>query len=368
MIFVMLPLFLMVAVASYGAPKKGVKGKIWSKEQADKWYAQQPWLVGCDYIPSNAINQLEMWQAETFDTTTIAKELKLAHSIGFNTLRVYLHSVAWKVDPQGYKSRISKFLEIASKNGIRPLLVIFDDCWNPYPKAGVQPQATPFTHNSGWVQDPGMDAHKNWNAAFPMLEKYTKDLLTTFANDKRILMWDLYNEPGNQGPIKRGLPRPKDYVNESMPLLKKVFEWAREVNPSQPITAGIWNLNFLELNAFQIQNSDIITYHNYSDKVDHEREIKFLKMHDRPLICTEYMSRGNNSTFTDILPLLKKYNIGAINWGFVSGKTQTIYPWDSWDVDYKGEPKLWFHDIFRPDYTPYDQAEVDLIKKLTNRD
>jgi hypothetical protein len=153
-----------------------------------------------------------------------------------------------------------------------------------------------------------------------------------------------------------------------MPLLKKVFEWAREVNPSQPITAGIWNLNFLELNAFQIQNSDIITYHNYSDKVDHEREIKFLKMHDRPLICTEYMSRGNNSTFTDILPLLKKYNIGAINWGFVSGKTQTIYPWDSWDVDYKGEPKLWFHDIFRPDYTPYDQAEVDLIKKLTNRD
>lgn len=199
-----------------------------------------------------------------------------------------------------------------------------------------------------------------------MLEKYTKDFLTTFANDKRILMWDLYNEPGNQGPIKRGLPRPKDY--ESMPLLKKVFEWAREVNPSQPVTAGIWNLNFLELNAFQIQNSAIITYHNYSDKADHEREIKFLKIHDRPLICTEYMSRGNNSTFTDILPLLKKYNIGAINWGVVSGKTQTTYPWDSWEVDYNDEPKLCFHDIFRPDYTPYDQAEVDLIKKLTNRD
>lgn len=357
---------LILSVAATGAPKKEV-GKRWSKEQAKKWYAQQPWLVGCDYIPANAINQLEMWQADTFDTVTIAKELKLAHSIGFNTLRVYLHSLAWKSDASGYKQRIGRFLEIASRNGIRPIFVIFDDCWNPYPKIGKQPEATPFTHNSGWVQDPGMDAHKKWSDAFPFLEKYTKDLLTSFKNDKRILMWDLYNEPGNQGPIRRGLPRPNDYVNESMPLLQKVFEWARQVNPSQPLTAGIWNMSFVDLNTFQVQNSDIVTYHNYNDKADHERMIRFLVMHDRPLICTEYMSRGSKSTFQDILPLLKKYNIGAVSWGFVSGKTQTIYPWDSWEKDYTSEPQPWFHDIFRPDHTPYDQAEVDLIKQLTNR-
>lgn len=341
--------------------------KRWSKEKAKEWYSQHKWLVGCNYIPANAINQLEMWQKDTFDTLTISKEMSLAGSIGFNTLRVYLHSIAWETDPEGFKDRVSIFLSIAERNGIKPMLVFFDDCWNPYPKAGTQPQGTPHTHNSGWVQDPGMDAHKNWDKAFPMLEKYTKDILTTFKDDKRILMWDLYNEPGNAGPIRRGIPRPAPYLNESLPLLKKVFEWAREVNPSQPITSGIWNLDLIDLNTFQIQNSDIITYHNYNDKSDHERMIKFLVMNDRPMVCTEYMSRGSNSTFTDILPILKKYNIGAVSWGFINGKTQTIYPWDSWDVDYTAEPKLWFHDIFKADFTPYDEAEVKLIKELSGK-
>lgn len=369
-------MFLLLALTamSFGAISGGVSHKIskntdqrWSKERAKEWYSQQKWLVGCNYIPANAINQLEMWQKETFDTLTISKELKLAGSIGFNTLRVYLHSVAWQADPKGFKERMDTFLKIASRNGIKPLFVFFDDCWNPYPKAGPQFQGTPHTHNSGWVQDPGMDAHKDWSKAFPLLEKYVKDVLTTFKNDKRILMWDLYNEPGNAGPIRRGLPRPAAYVNESLPLLKKVFEWAREIKPSQPVTSGIWNLDFKELNTFQIQNSDILTYHNYNDKADHERMIKFLVMHDRPMVCSEYMSRGSRSTFADILPLLHKYGIGAINWGFVSGKTQTIYPWDSWDVDYNAEPKLWFHDIFRADYTPYDEAEVSLIKDLSGK-
>jgi len=339
----------------------------WSQEKAKAWYATQPWLVGSDYIPSNAINQLEMWQAETFDTTTIAKEMTLSASLGMNTHRVYLHSLAWKADPEGFKSRINIFLNITTRNGIRPVFVIFDDCWNPYPQIGAQPQGIAHTHNSGWVQDPGMVAHENWEKAFPMLEKYVKDLLTTFAKDERILMWDLYNEPGNQGPISKDVPRPANYGNKSMPLVKKVFEWAREVNPTQPLTMGIWNLDFTELNQFQIANSDILTYHNYNDKADHEKEIKYLQIFDRPFICTEYMSRGSNSTFADILPILKKYKIGAINWGFVSGKTQTIYPWDSWEKQYTAEPELWFHDIFRKDLTPYDEKEVKLIRELTEK-
>lgn len=178
-------------------------------------------------------------------------------------------------------------------------------------------------------------------------------------------MWDLYNEPGNAGPISKDVPRPAAYGNESMPLVKKVFEWARAVNPSQPLTMGIWNLDLKELNEFQLANSDILTYHNYSNLEDHAREIKFLQMHGRPMICTEYMSRGSKSTFADILPLLKENHIGAINWGFVNGKTQTIYPWDSWDKEYKGVPDLWFHDIFNADHTPYDANEVELIKSLT---
>lgn len=364
-VFLILTLFVSCKDANKGTKVEIFLSKTWPKEKAATWMAEQPWLVGCDYIPANAINQLEMWQAETFDTVTIAKEMTLAKSIGFNTLRVYLHSLAWEADSAGFKNRINTFLDITSRNGIRPLFVIFDDCWNPYPKIGAQPQGIPFTHNSGWVQDPGMDAHKNWETAFPKLERYVKDLLTSFADDKRILMWDLYNEPGNAGPISKDVPRPAAYGNESMPLVKKVFEWARAVNPSQPLTMGIWNLDLKELNEFQLANSDILTYHNYSNLEDHAREIKFLQMHGRPMICTEYMSRGSKSTFADILPLLKENHIGAINWGFVNGKTQTIYPWDSWDKEYKGVPDLWFHDIFNADHTPYDTNEVELIKSLT---
>lgn len=357
----------LISCVSKGEVVEPQTGQRWSKADAQKWYAAQPWLAGCNYIPANAINQLEMWQAETFDSTAIARELALAGSIGFNTLRVYLHHLAWQQDPDGFKHRVNLFLNMAQQHGIKPMFVFFDDCWNPYPKAGVQPQGTPFTHNSGWVQDPGMEAHKNWDKAFPELELYVKDVLTSFKTDARILMWDLYNEPGNAGPIQRGLPRPAPYENESLPLLKKAFEWARQVNPAQPLTSGIWNLDLVELNLFQIQNSDIVTYHNYNDRADHERMIKFLMLHDRPMVCTEYMSRGSKSTFADILPLLKKYQIGAVNWGFVNGKTQTIYPWDSWDVDYSGEPELWFHDIFKPDFTPYNQAEVDLFQQLTGK-
>ena len=180
-----------------------------------------------------------------------------------------------------------------------------------------------------------------------------KDVLTTFKDDKRIAIWDLYNEPGNS-----------DYGNKSLPLLEKVFQWGREVNPSQPLSSGVWNLSLTELNKFQVENSDIITYHNYENPEKHQAAIDTLKKYNRPLVCTEYMARRNNSLFQNIMPLLKKNNIGAINWGLVSGKTNTKYAWDEPMTD-GSEPKLWFHEIFNPDGTPYKQEEVDLIKSLT---
>ena len=61
------------------------------------------------------------------------------------------------------------------------------------------------------------------------------------------------------------------------------------------------------------------------------------------------------SNFATHLPFLKKENVGAYNWGLVSGKTQTIYPWDSWTKPYDAEPKIWFHDIFRKDGSPFDE-------------
>lgn len=324
----------------------------WSEEKANAWAANKPWLRGANFNPSTAINQLEFWQVESFDPETIDRELGWAQEIGLNCMRVYLHHLAWEVDKTGFKKRVKTYLSIAEKHNIATIFVIFDDCWNPTYKAGKQPDPKPGIHNSGWVRDPGDLLYTSDNL-MPILESYTKDILTTFKDDKRIILWDLYNEPGNSG-----------YKNRSLPLLKSVFEWAREVNPAQPISAGVWSLDLPELNKFQVEHSDVITYHNYNDEISHQSAIDSLKIYNRPLICTEYMARKHNSLFSNIMPILKKENIGAINWGLVDGKSNTKYAWDE-PIPDGSEPNLWFHEIFRNDGTPYQQDEVDLIMELT---
>ncbi|MGI8634096.1 MAG: galactose-1-epimerase, partial [Segetibacter sp.] len=303
---------------------------------------------------SNAINQLEMWQEDSFDPETIDRELGYAEGMGFNTMRVFLHSIAWQQDSSGFKQRINKYLDISNRHNIKTIFVFFDDCWNKEPKAGVQPLVKPGIHNSGWLQDPG-DPYSKDTTVDPRLEKYVKSILRSFRSDQRILVWDLYNEPGNNN--KR---------DSSMPLLRKVFSWARDINPEQPVSAGLWAWDFYELNAFQVANSDVITYHDYEEIPLHSRVIELLKANGKPLICTEYMARTRKSTFKDIFPLLKKYNVGAINWGLVAGKTNTIYAWDD-PIPTGDEPKEWFHDIFRKDGSSYRKDETELIKKYTSQ-
>jgi len=327
------------------------QSKTWPAKKANEWYKKQGWIVGCNFLPSTAINQLEMWQAETFDTATINRELGWAEGIGFNTLRVFLHDLVWENDAIQFKKRINTFLSIASHHHIKPLFVFFDDCWNPNPKIGKQPDPKPGIHNSGWVRSPAMAIHNDstkWN----YLEKYVKDILVAFKNDKRILMWDLYNEPGNSG-----------YELTSLPLLKKIFEWAWTVRPSQPLTSGIWYGN-KTFNDFHLASSDVISFHNYENVENLEKEINDLLKYGRPIVCSEYMARTRNSKFETHLPVFKKYNVGAINWGFVAGKSNTIYQWDT-PVPDGSEPKIWFHDIFRKDGTPFDEKEISIIKQLT---
>jgi hypothetical protein len=327
----------------------------WSREKANNWYIGQGWLAGCNFIPSTAVNQLEMWQPETFDTATIDRELGYAQSIGFNCVRVFLHHVAWQIDTAGFKSRIEQYLTIADKHHIKTIFVFFDDCWNSTYKPGEQPLPKPGVHNSGWVRDPGKLLYHNRTALYPVLEAYEKDILSTFKNDKRILMWDLYNEPGNSGNGMR-----------SLPLLKRTFSWARQINITQPVTAGVWLSVYARLYKFQLCQSDILTYHSYGNPTLHTATIKKLKKQGRPLICTEYMARTMGSTFFNIMPLLKKENVGAINWGLVDGKTNTKYAWAT-PVRGGAEPKTWFHEIFRKDGAPYDLKEIELIKALTGK-
>lgn len=327
----------------------------WTIEKAQHWSAENRWLRGSNFNPSTAINQLETWQAESFDTATINRELGWAEGIGMNVMRVYLHHLAWQVDREGFKNRMGTYLNIAGKHGIKTVFVIFDDCWNPTYRAGKQPDPKPGVHNSGWVRDPG-DLLFQDSTLIGVLELYVKDVLTTFKNDKRIAIWDMYNEPGNSG-----------YGNKSLPLLEKAFRWGREVNPSQPLTSAVWSLGLKKLNKFQIENSDIITYHNYDNPEKHQAAIDTLKKYNRPMVCSEYMARRNNSLFTNIMPLLKENNIGAINWGLVAGKSNTKYAWDEPIAD-GSEPALWFHEIFHPDGTPYKQEEIDVIKNLTGKE
>lgn len=333
--------------------KADLPGKVWSIEKANEWYKEHKWISGANFLPSTAINQLEMWQKVSFDPATIDKELGWAQDIGFNTMRVYLHSIAWKEDPSGFKNRMNEYLTIADKHKIKTIFVFFDDCWNKKGLPGKQPEPKPGIHNSGWVQDPG-DPDSKDPSKFPELEKYVKDVMNRFKSDKRILLWDLYNEPGNSGKL-----------TSSLPLLKSIFSWARDVNPEQPVSVGLWAWDFKELNAFQAVNSDIITYHNYEDPQWHQRVIEMLKSHGKPMICTEYMARTRNSRFSNIMPILKKENVGAINWGLVAGKSNTIYAWDT-PLPNGDQPIEWFHDIFRKDGTPYRNDETGLIKKLND--
>jgi hypothetical protein len=342
---------------------------IWSVEKANNWYKDQPWLIGANYLPQNAVNQLEMWQADTFDPQLINREMKMAKKLGFNSMRVFLHDQLWNQDADGFKARIHQFLKICDKHDIKPMVVFFDSCWDPFPKLGTQRQPIKGLHNSGWVQSPGAVILQD-PAKYRALKNYVVDIVSTFRNDRRIIAWDVWNEPDNVNKSSYFKQEPVNKQQLVLNLLPQVFEWVRSASPSQPVTSAVWggdwsaNEKLSSIQKVQIEHSDIISFHNYRPKEDFEKRVNWLLAYKRPLFCTEYMSRGTQSTFNDILPVALKYNVAAYNWGFVAGKSNTIYPWDSWAKAYEQEPPLWFHDIYRPGGQPYRKDEVDFIKSL----
>jgi len=337
------------------------QGQRWTEAQANAWYAQQPWLVGSNYIPANAINELEMWQAESFDAQQIDKELGWAESLGMNTMRVFLHDLVWKQDAKGFTKRIDTFLTIADRHHIHPVFVLFDSCWEPEPKLGQQHPPIPGVHNSGWVQSPGIPALKD-SSQYPRLKEYVQGVVGAFASDKRVVAWDVWNEPASSPEV--------------IALLPQVFAWAREAHPSQPLTSGVFQSNFApigpekptEVTEIQLAQSDVISFHNYSWPEDFEKHVIGLEKYHRPILCTEYMARSAGSTFDTVLPVAKRHHVAAINWGFVVGKTQTNLPWDSWQRPYVTEqPPVWFHDVLRADGTPYREREAEIIRDLTGK-
>jgi hypothetical protein len=357
-----------LAIAAFAAPSEK-----WSEAQAKDWYEKLPWLVGSDYNPASAINELEMWQADSFDPKRIDLELGWAEGLGMNTMRVYLHDLLWQQDAEGFKRRLDTFLSIAAKHGIRPIFVLFDSCWDPDPKLGKQRAPRPGVHNSGWMQSPGRAALQN-PAEYSRLEAYVKGVVGALAHDKRVLAWDIWNEPDNTNQGSYGHLEPKNKVELVLALLPKAFAWARAAGPQQPVTSAVWKGDWsspekmTEMDRLQIDLSDVITFHNYDSPTELEKRINWLKRYNRPLICTEYMARGNGSFFMGGLLVGKVHNVGMINWGLVQGKTQTHLPWDSWERPYVDrEPSIWFHEVFRTDGKPYIPEEVAFIKRMTGK-
>ena len=356
----------------------------WTEERAWQWHSENGWMVGTNFNPSTSINQLEFWQEETYDRETIERELEWSAELGMNMHRVYLHNLLWDQDSIGFLERVDNYLNISESKDIKTLFVLLDDVWHPVPKLGKQPEPIPFVHNSGWVQAPGSEILGD-SSRHDELKNYVKGVISHFADDKRVVGWDLYNEPDNVASSDpenlvnninfRGLnrgPEVKEKHIYSLSLLKKIFMWAREVNPSQPLTVGLWKDsetwndidNLSEIDRFAISNSDVISFHAYGDLEETRKKIEDLKKFNRPLLCTEYLARGEQNTFQIMLPLFKEKEIAAVNWGFVAGKTNTTFPWSSWQVEFDSLPKIWHHDIYLPDKTPYDEKEIAFLKDI----
>lgn len=328
----------------------------WPEQKASAWQQKQPWLFGFNFVPSTAVNDTEMWQKETFDPAVIDRELAWAEHLGYNSCRVFVQYIVWKADPQGLKDRFTRLLEIADKHRISVMPVLFDDCAfgeppqrDPY--LGQQREPIPGMILPSWTPSPGLKLVTD-KSAWPDLEKYVKDMVGTFNSDKRIVLWDLYNEPGNSG-----------MGNKSLPLVEASFAWARQANPSQPLTVGVWG-GPKEISDRQIALSDIVSFHFYGDNKGMKARIAGFKAHKRPVICTEWMARTLGAKYETELPLFKSEDVGCYNWGLVNGRTQCQYPWGS--PKNAPEPNVWFHDLLRRDGSPKNPDEVSFIRKFTN--
>jgi hypothetical protein len=344
---------------AFGQAAEITAGKQWTKERAWEWYRAQPWINGVNYLPGYAGNSTEFWQDDSFNAETIDKELALAEGLGLNSVRILMQYLVWENNPDSYKKHFTKFLELAAKHKISVMPQFFDDCafglqpdpWkrrNPY--IGKQDDPIPGVFFPNWAPSPGHSRVID-RSAWPRLKAYVQDFLRTYRNDKRVLVWDLYNEPMNGG-----------MRTNSLPLVQAVFDWAREIDPSQPLTMGSWGPG--ELVPLALNNSDVITFHQYPAP-----DINRFKESGRPVVCTEWMIRfqGTNvypGVIEKTLPRLKEARMGSYSWGLVNGRSQAQFEWGS----KRGtpEPKIWFTDLFRDiNGTPYDPKEIEAIKAVT---
>ncbi len=354
----------------------------WTPSDANDWWAARPWVCGFNFLPSSAVNFLEMWHADTFDRPTIERELGWAGEIGFNAIRINLHSLVWEHDRDGLLDRLDTVMEIADRAGMQTVPCLFDDCGfgGAEPVFGPQPDPVPGVHNSRAVACPGRDVVTDPSRRAG-LESYVRDIVRGFRDDRRVLFWDIYNEPGNRMEfVGGGFSRyGGDLDDHALALMEDAFGWARSESPEQPLTVAAWTtpLPDEEVHPYQTEIdraalllSDIVTFHAYWKAAQVALFIDYLSVLDRPMICTEWMARAVDSRIEDQLQMFHDRGVGCFQWGLVKGRTQTHLPWPADLVRAHGgraDREIWFHDLLHEDGRPYDPGEIETIRALTGR-
>ncbi len=349
---------------------------IWSEEKAWNWYNNTPWLRGCNFMGSDCANRIDQWQEMGFEERLAVadRELKLAAETGFNTVRLVLEFIVWEQEHDGFMERLDRYLSTAYQYGIRSMLVFGNDCMPPkdefYRPLKLGPQVYDWGYHGGRKHS---QHDRLAQMGYHLLDEpelavrhyaWVREIMEVYKDDPRVVIWDLYNEAGNS--LRE---------NTSFPHVKEFFRIAREINPSQPITSCLHkklfrNSQMPEMEQFILENSDIISYHNYSSYEDNIKIIKHLKSYGRPVIVTEWLGRCLHNTVQELFPLFYLEKIGCYNWGFVAGRYQTYEPWNGTWTDYDNgkadhvDFTKWFHDLYRPNYRPYDPKEVKLIKEF----
>ena len=335
----------------------------WSAARARQWQSDVGWLVGCNFTPSTASNQLEMFQPGTYDPVTIDRELGWAAELGFTSIRLFLHHLL--VEVPGFLDRLDEVLDIADAHGIGAMPVLFDGCWNPESALGPPPEPRPGVHNSRWLQSPGSAILRD-RSRWDSLRPYVETVMGRFGEDRRVHAWDLFNEP-NQVDVYFPSTGTPDKHHLAAGLLERVFDWAQVIDPDQPLTAGVFlgtsgaTERAGAINRCMLSRSDVISFHSYQGRERLVAAIDHLERYERPLLCTEWLGRPTSTA--DLIDVLADRGVGAYCWGLVDGRTQTKFPWVSW-IRTTPEHAPWFHELLHPDGTPYDPAEVERFERV----
>lgn len=347
----------------------------WTKERAWEWYNKQPWIRGFCYYPSCCLNMIEMWQEYNWDKVkaTMEKEMAIAKEWGFNAVRILTLFDLYLDQPEAHLNHLEEFIQICDKNQIKVMVCIGNDCLvskSNYKKPSYGEQEYDLGYHSGKAISPHIVMNEPGYALadepeyFDLYLEYVEAIISKYAKDERVLLWDIYNEPGNS---RRGMM--------SYKVMEESFKIARKYDTIQPCAACCWSYNekdepYKEIELKALEMSDVILYHGYMNYKKHKRTVKFLKKtYERPLFNTEWLHRIWHNDVEHFFPYFRKNKIAAFNWGFVRGKSQTNEPWEWLFNEYHlGHGKdwdftKWQHDLIRSNLEPYDFKEYEIIKR-----